>query len=79
MTLNPFDVQSRHIVTTDGHAESLYAGYGMRGGSNTCWCIGNGQAHQFYLQDKMGALNCMHDQQIVMVKKNERKQGRFSE
>ena len=33
MTLNPFDVQSRHIVTTDGHAESLYAGYGMRGGA----------------------------------------------
>lgn len=32
MTLNPFDVQSRHIVTTDGHAETLYAGHGMRGG-----------------------------------------------
>lgn len=71
--LNPFDVQSRHIMTEDGHAESLYAGCGMRGGSNTCWCIGNGQAHQFYLQDKMGALNCMHDQQIVMVRKNESK------
>ena len=32
MTLNPFDVQSRHIVTADGHAESLYAGVGGRGG-----------------------------------------------
>ena len=31
-TLNPFDVQSRHIVTTDGQAETLYAGHGMRGG-----------------------------------------------
>ena len=31
--LNPFDVQSRHIVTTDGVAETLYAGCGMRGGA----------------------------------------------
>lgn len=30
--LNPFDVQSRHIMTADGHAESLYAGVGARGG-----------------------------------------------
>ena len=30
--LNPFDVQSRHIITTDGVAETLYAGCGMRGG-----------------------------------------------
>ena len=30
--LNPQDVQSRHIMTVDGHAESLYAGCGMRGG-----------------------------------------------
>lgn len=30
--LNPYDVQSRHIMTDDGHAESLYAGCGMRGG-----------------------------------------------
>lgn len=77
--LNPFDVQSRHIMTDDGQAESLYAGCGMRGGSNTCWCIGNGQAHQFYLQDKMGALNCMHDQQIVMVKKGENNERRIYE
>lgn len=31
-TLNPFDVQSRHIVTADGQAETLYAGFGDRGG-----------------------------------------------
>jgi len=31
--LNPQDVQSRHIMTVDGHAESLYAGCGMRGGA----------------------------------------------
>ena len=30
-------------------------------------CIGNGQINQLGLQDKAGALNCMHDQQIVAV------------
>ena len=31
-TLNPFDVQSRHVVSEDGTAEALYAGCGVRGG-----------------------------------------------
>lgn len=31
------------------------------------WCIGNGQNHQNYLQSKVGALNCMHDQQAIIV------------
>lgn len=31
-----------------------------------CFCIGNGQADQTYLQDKAGTLNCMHDQQCVL-------------
>lgn len=30
-------------------------------------CIGNGQCNQLSLQDKMGALNCMHDQQAVLI------------
>ena len=30
------------------------------------WCIGNGQNHQNYLQSKVGALNCMHDQQMIL-------------
>lgn len=30
------------------------------------WCIGNGQVHQLYLSDKVGALNCMSDQQKVL-------------
>ena len=30
-------------------------------------CIGNGQLHQVEPSDKVGALNCMHDQQCVMV------------
>lgn len=28
--------------------------------------IGNGQLHQLYLQDKIGALNCMDDQQKIL-------------
>ena len=31
------------------------------------WAIGNGQVHQLYLQEKVGALNCMSDQQKVLV------------
>lgn len=30
------------------------------------WCVGNGQLHQG-ISDRTGALNCMHDQQIVLV------------
>ena len=29
------------------------------------YCIGNGQICQLYMQEKCGALNCMHDQQTV--------------
>ena len=29
------------------------------------YCIGNGQVCQLYMQEKCGALNCMHDQQAV--------------
>lgn len=30
------------------------------------YCVGNGQVCQMYMQEKCGALNCMHDQQCVM-------------
>lgn len=30
------------------------------------YCIGNGQVHQLYLQDKVGALNTMDDQQKIL-------------
>ena len=30
-------------------------------------CVGNGQINQSHLQEKAGALNCMHDQQIVLT------------
>lgn len=29
--------------------------------------VGNGQLHQVRLSDKIGALNCMHDQQIILL------------
>ena len=30
------------------------------------YCIGNGQLMQLKLSDKVGALNCMHDQQAIL-------------
>lgn len=30
------------------------------------WCVGNGQLHQTQLSEQVGALNCMHDQQIIL-------------
>ena len=30
-------------------------------------CVGNGQLNQVHLQEKVGALNCRHDQQCVLV------------
>ena len=30
------------------------------------YCIGNGQVHQLYLQEKVGALNTMDDQQKIL-------------
>ena len=30
-------------------------------------CIGNGQCNQLSLQDKIGALNCIHDQQAIIT------------
>ena len=30
------------------------------------WCIGNGQANQLNMSRQVGAINCMHDQQIII-------------
>ena len=32
------------------------------------WCIGNGQLDQLKMSEKVGALNCMHDQQAVLMR-----------
>lgn len=37
------------------------------GENNVPICIGNGQVDQLRMSDKVGALNCMHDQQCVML------------
>lgn len=31
------------------------------------YCVGNGQVHQLYLSKTVGALNCMKDQQKLIV------------
>lgn len=36
-------------------------------GKSMDYCIGNGQLDQLSMSDKVGALNCMHDQQAVMT------------
>ena len=42
-------------------------------------CVGNGQLDNARLQEKVGALNCMHDQQMVMVASVDCRGGRESE
>ncbi|MBQ8698335.1 MAG: DNA (cytosine-5-)-methyltransferase [Schwartzia sp.] len=37
-------------------------------GAGAVFCVGNGQLDQARLQEKSGTLNCMHDQQCVMIK-----------
>ena len=34
-------------------------------------CIGNGQVDQLKLDQKVGALNCMHDQQALMIQRRQ--------
>lgn len=47
---------------------ALYSIQGTNVADREIKCIGNGQVNQGFMQDKVGALNCMHDQQSVMVK-----------
>ena len=48
------------VCTITGDHENRVTDY-------TALCIGNGQADQLRLHEKVGALNCMHDQQAVVV------------
>lgn len=50
------------VPTLTGDHESRITDY-----TALCLCIGNGQANQFNLSEKVGALNCMHDQQAVIA------------
>ena len=48
------------VCTITGDHENRVTDY-------TALCIGNGQADQLRLHEKVGALNCMHDQQAVVL------------
>ena len=52
-----------------GRVATLRAAGGNYGGGseNIALCVGNGQANNARLQEKAGALNCMHDQQIILT------------
>lgn len=56
----------------DGIVPTLNARMGTGGNQvpvvqETAYCVGNGQLDQAKLSSKVGALNCMHDQQAVMI------------
>ena len=64
--------QNHATVQTDGISTTLPASMGMGGGyvpmvtEREAVCVGNGKLAQARPQEKVGALNCMHDQQAVM-------------
>ena len=43
--------------------------YPIRVTDYTALVVGNGQLNQMSMSDKAGALNCMHDQQAVLLKR----------
>lgn len=53
---------------------SYYKGQGLRQGIEReylmieSYCCGNGQLDQTRIQDKVGCLDCMHDQKMVLIK-----------
>lgn len=47
------------VVLEKGHVTDM--------DKNKMWCIGNGQADQLRMSEKVGALNCMHDQQAFLM------------
>ena len=67
---------SRVKINDDGVDQTLSSRMGTGGGNvplimeeqnKEAYCIGNGQAEQTKISEKVGTLNCMHDQQAVMV------------
>jgi DNA (cytosine-5)-methyltransferase 1 len=65
--------QNHATIQTDGVSTTLPASMGEGGGyvpmvvQDEPICVGNGQLAQARLSDKVGTLNCMHDQQAVLV------------
>lgn len=62
---------SRVKVSEDGIVQTLSGRMGTGGGNVPMVmepvCVGNGQLAQARISDKVGALNCMHDQQAVIT------------
>lgn len=52
--------------TVRGVSPTLTGDHENRVTDYTAICVGNGQLHQTDMDDKTGALNCMHDQQTVL-------------
>ena len=57
------NAQYNFEIKDDGKNSTLVA----KGPGAVCYCIGNGQADQTELQEKVGALDCMHDQKCVLA------------
>lgn len=57
---------SRPSHRGDGYSESDTM-YTLNSTEHHAVCVGNGQLDQLRITDKVGALNCMHDQQAIMV------------
>lgn len=69
-TLNTIDRPAVYDARGNGDgktAPTLTGDHQNRITDYTVVCIGNGQADQLKESDKVGALNCIHDQQAVMV------------
>lgn len=74
-TLNTIDrpavcydmTQANDVIRDCGHICPTLQGRMGTGGNQVPICIGNGQVNQLRMSDKVGALNCMHDQQCVML------------
>lgn len=69
-TLNTIDRPAVYDARGNGDGNTVPTMTGDHNGrisDYTAVCIGNGQADQTKLSDKVGALNCMHDQQAVIT------------
>ena len=75
VVLENHPADSRVKICKDGIVQTLSSRMGTGGGNVPMvmepQCVGNGQLAQARLQDTVGTLNCMHDQQAVLVNERE--------
>lgn len=75
LVLENHPADSRVKICKDGIVQTLSSRMGTGGGNVPMvmepQCVGNGQLAQARLQDTVGTLNCMHDQQAVLVNERE--------